>query len=394
MDSVTHIVLGAAMGEILAGKKLGKKALLIGAVANSLPDIDFVAGFWLDTSRELWFHRGITHSFLFVGLMTGLLAVFARRIDRSSGMGLRDWGLFFGLELFAHIFIDAFNAYGTGWFEPFNHYRVNFSVLFVADPFYSCWLAIAVLALVILRKDSRARVWWARFGLLLSSVYLCYCLVNKWRIDAVVERGFREQGLRYDRYFTTPTPLNSWLWFVVVEVSGPEAKDTTEERTSRSSSDEGCGRSPTEEEQGKYPSVAKGRNEEERGTSSADVRRRRSGGYYTGYRSVFDSRSRPLAFRWQPRNDKALEPFRGRKDVDYLLRFSQGYYTVGSWKDSLVFNVLRFGEMKGWADPGAPFVFHYFLQYPEDNKLVVQRGRFAGWDSQAFRDFMRRIEGD
>ena len=58
-------------------------------------------------------------------------------------------------------------------------------------------------------------------------------------------------------------------------VSEPEAK-ATEERTSRSSSDEGCGRSPTEEEQGKYPSVAKGRNEEERGTSSADVRRRSS----------------------------------------------------------------------------------------------------------------------
>jgi inner membrane protein len=337
MDSVTHIVLGAAMGEILAGKRLGKKALLIGAVANSLPDVDFLAAFWLDTSRDVWFHRGITHSFLFVGLMTGLLAVIARRVYRSSGMGFRDWGLFFGLELFSHIFIDAFNAYGTGWFEPFNHYRVNFSVLFVADPFYSCWLGIAVLALLILRKDSRARGWWARFGLLMSSIYLCYCLVNKWRIDGVVERALRAQGVPYDRYFTTPTPLNNWLWYVVVEDSA---------------------------------------------------------GYYTAYRSVFDSRSRPVSFRWQPRNEKALEPFRGRKDVGYLLRFSQGYYTIGSWKDSLVFNVLRFGEMKGWADPEAPFVFHYFLQYPEDNKLVVQRGRFAGWDSQAFRDFVRRIEGE
>jgi inner membrane protein len=101
-----------------------------------------------------------------------------------------------------------------------------------------------------------------------------------------------------------------------------------------------------------------------------------------------------VSFRWQPRNEKALEPFRGREDVGYLLRFSQGYYTVGSWKDSLVFNVLRFGEMKGWTDPEAPFVFHYFLQYPEDNKLVLQRGRFVGWDSQALRDFARRIEGE
>lgn len=337
MDSLTHIVLGAALGEVIAGKKLGKKALLIGAVANSIPDIDFLAAFWLDTSRDVWFHRGITHSFLFVGLMTGLLAVIARRMDRSSGMGLREWAWFFGLELLAHIFIDAFNSYGTGWFEPFSHYRVTFSVLFVADPFYSCWLGIAVLALVILRRNSPARARWARFGLLMSSIYLCYCLVNKWRIDQVVERELREQGVRYDRYFTVPTPLNSWLWYVVVGDSV---------------------------------------------------------GFHTGYRSVFDSRRRPMVFRWQPRNEKALEPFRGREDVGYLLQFSQEYYTIGTWKDSLVFNVLRFGEMKGWTDSGAPFVFHYFLQYPKNNQLVLQRGRFSGWDGQAFRDFVRRIEGE
>ena len=50
---------------------------------------------------------------------------------------MRRWVFFFGLELFSHIFIDAFNTYGTGWFEPFHHYRVSFNVLFVADPLYS-----------------------------------------------------------------------------------------------------------------------------------------------------------------------------------------------------------------------------------------------------------------
>ncbi len=53
MDTITHIVLGAAVGEVLAGKKLGKKALLIGAIAGNLPDIDFVASFWLDSARDV-----------------------------------------------------------------------------------------------------------------------------------------------------------------------------------------------------------------------------------------------------------------------------------------------------------------------------------------------------
>ena len=252
MDSITHIVLGAALGEVLAGEKLGKKALLIGAIAANLPDIDFVASFWLDSARDVWFHRGITHSLLFVVVISLLLAWVARRMGRggrareagrldqadgSAGAGhsgrmggagcstrradgsvtmtFNQWWLFFGVQLLVHIFIDAFNAYGTGWFEPFNSYRVTFNVLFVADPLYSCWLGVAFLALLILRRDSPARKRWARFGLLLSSVYLCYCLVNKWRIDRVVERQLRQQAIRYDRYFTTPTPLNSLLWYVV-----------------------------------------------------------------------------------------------------------------------------------------------------------------------------------
>ena len=350
MDSLTHIVLGAAIGELVAGRKLGKKALLIGAVANSLPDIDFVSAFWLDTSRDVVFHRGITHSLLFVVVMAWLLALVAGRVDRSGrlsdrsrgvvdrsgGMKRGDWVLLFGLELFTHIFIDAFNAYGTGWFEPFDHHRVCFNVLFVADPLFSVWLGMAAVMLVVLRRTSRVRRRWAWFGLVMSSGYLLYSVVNKFRVDRVVERQLGAAGIRYERYFTTPTPFNDLLWYVVV----------------------------------------------------AD-----SAGYYTGYRSVFDETARPIDFRWQPRNEPLLRSFAGRADVGYLRRFAQGYYTVGIYRDSLVFNVLRFGEMQGWRRPAAPFVFHYFLVDPAANQFVVQRGRWQDWDGAAVKAFVRRMEG-
>ena len=409
MDTITHIVLGAALGEVLAGEKLGKKALLIGAIAGNLPDIDFVASFWLDSARDVWFHRGITHSLLFVVVISLGLAWVARlagrargagrlgprmdgpagagrlgrrtdgpagadglagagEVNRSTAMTFKQWWLFFGVQMLVHIFIDAFNAYGTGWFEPFSSYRVAFNVLFVADPLYSCPLGIAFLALLILRRDRPARKRWARFGLVLSSVYLCYCLVNKWRIDGVVERQLRQQAIRYDRYFTTPTPLNSLLWFVVAADS--------------------------------------------------------SGDEYTGYRSVFDAPGRPIVFRLRPRGDSLLraagavqaggsgaamaggnggvqagedgmvQGLRGHRDVGYLLRFAEGYYTVERWGDTLVFNVPRFGEMRGWDDPGARFVFHYYLNDPGHNGMVVQRGRLAGWDRKAWEDFLRRIAGN
>ena len=38
MDSVTQIVLGAAVGELVLGRKVGNKAILWGAIAGTIPD--------------------------------------------------------------------------------------------------------------------------------------------------------------------------------------------------------------------------------------------------------------------------------------------------------------------------------------------------------------------
>ena len=75
-------------------------------------------------------------------------------------------------------------------------------------------------------------------------------------------------------------------------------------------------------------------------------------------------------------------------------RFSQQFYTVEQWQDTLVFNDLRFGQIIGWQNPKEKFAFHFFLQHPNDNKLVVQRGRFAKWDWAAAKAFWKRIEGN
>ncbi len=41
----------------------------------------------------------------------------------------------FGGVIFFHIFVDAFNNYGVGWFEPFSKTRITFNTIYVADPF-------------------------------------------------------------------------------------------------------------------------------------------------------------------------------------------------------------------------------------------------------------------
>ena len=73
MDSVTHIVVGACLGELLLPSSLGKKKLWIGALAQSFPDIDIIGSLWLTPTEDLLFHRSITHSLLFAFLSAFLI---------------------------------------------------------------------------------------------------------------------------------------------------------------------------------------------------------------------------------------------------------------------------------------------------------------------------------
>jgi inner membrane protein len=335
MDSLTHIAIGACIGDLFLGKKIGRKAMLYGALAASLPDVDFIASFWLGPADDLLAHRGFTHSFLFSILSVLVLAFLFGKRHFADRIPVSTWLVFMGTEIFIHLFLDGFNAYGVGWFEPFSHYRVSFNAIFVADPFFSVWPGIAAICLLILKRNNPNRKRCAAWGLLLCSLYLVYCLFNKSRIDRAARLEMSYRGIRYNRYLTTPTPFNNWLWFVVAETDS---------------------------------------------------------GFQLGYRSVFDKTKR-IDFRYFPRNDYMLRPFSSRSDVLKLIRFSQGYFTVDSSLSGIEFNDLRFGQIMGWQYPASPFVFHFYLQNPDSNRLVVQRGRFTNWNARTIRFFLKRIKG-
>ncbi len=65
MDSLTQIVLGAAVGEIALGRRIGNRALVWGAIGGTIPDLDIIANPFLDDIEALAFHRGFTHSIFF-----------------------------------------------------------------------------------------------------------------------------------------------------------------------------------------------------------------------------------------------------------------------------------------------------------------------------------------
>ena len=65
MDSLTQIVLGAAVGELALGKKIGNRAMIWGAIGGTIPDLDVLANAFMHPIDSLAFHRGITHSIFF-----------------------------------------------------------------------------------------------------------------------------------------------------------------------------------------------------------------------------------------------------------------------------------------------------------------------------------------
>ena len=336
MDSITHIVLGACIGELILDKQAGRKAILWGALAQSVPDIDFIAGMWMPVSTELLAHRGITHSFIFAIISSFFLALIAARWHKAEPISLRKWFWFFLIEIGCHLFLDAMNNYGIGWFEPFIADRISFNVLYVADPLFTIVALISFCLLLFAGNQHRYRLKWARVGLISSFVYLIFALFNKFQIDKQVKKEIAATENKSARYFTTPTLLNNVLWFVAIEDSA---------------------------------------------------------GYNIGYRSILDTSSK-TDFTFFPKNEYLLNPIHDHREVMELKTFSQGYYTVEQWSDTLVFNDLRFGQTNGWEDPNSKFAFHYYLSHPDDNDLIVQRGRFAKFNWEAAKRMWKRMWHD
>lgn len=90
MDSLTQLTLGAVIGEAVLGKKMGNKAVLWGAAAGSLSDMDVIPGMFLDTPDRLLFHRGFSHSLVFVILASLFFAWLFSKIYRQKQISRKE----------------------------------------------------------------------------------------------------------------------------------------------------------------------------------------------------------------------------------------------------------------------------------------------------------------
>ncbi len=315
MDTITHTVLGACTGELIAGKKIGKKAMAIGALVNNLPDIDMIANFWHSPAEGLLSHRGLTHSIFFCVLIVPVLIWIFRWLFRVKDLDYKTWMLLIAHGLFLHISLDAFTTYGTGWFEPFSHYRVSFNTLFILDPTLMLPLLLGTIVLLILKKDrNKTRKIIAAVALGLSLVYLLITITIKLNINKIINDEIVRQEIHDSEFMGIPSPLNNLLWFVLIK----EGND-----------------------------------------------------YRTGYYSILDS-TKHIQLQRIKRNDSLLSPYENVNDVQLLRRFSKDYYSLRPIEGGIQFSDMRFGQLSVADTANPEFVFNFDVREKNGSTIVTQ----------------------
>ncbi len=316
MDSLTQIVLGAAVGEAVLGKKVGNKAMLYGAIAGTIPDLDVFASYFTDTVTAISIHRGFTHSIVFSVLFAPVFGWLVSSYEAYKNV--KDWSWLFFWAFLTHPILDAHTTWGTQLFWPFD-LRLAFHTIFVIDPLYTLPFLVFLILAMMQKRSSKKRSFYNKMGLLLSSSYLLLTFLLKWLALNQFKAALKSENIEYRAIDTRPAPLNTILWNANVET------DTA---------------------------------------------------YLLGNYSFFDTQ--PISFEIYPKNHQLLGSLAEDANVKRMIAISEGWFTITKKDETLYFNDLRFGLLS--LEPKSQnFVFQYkmdvdafgnvqFTEMPKNNR--------------------------
>ena len=336
MDSLTQIVLGASVGEAVLGKKVGNKAILWGAIAGTIPDLDVLLRYFTDEISSTQMHRGFSHSIVFAVLIAPLLGWIAKKIHfKLKDVSFKDWTKLFFWTTVTHPLLDAHTTWGTQFFWPFN-YRLAYQNIFVVDPLYTLPFLMFLIIVMTLKKDNPKRSKFNTIGLSVSSTYLLLTLIFKWISFQEFKEGLENQEIEYVEIDTKPSPLNSILWSSLIE---------------------------TEK------------------------------GYRTAYYSIFDKQEITYSKEFL-KNHHLLEPYLEQKVIKQLIDISAGWYRIEEKNGKLLFWDLRFGQM-GMDVNNASFLWYYELNIEENgNVSAIKRQPEIKNFKLIFKELFNRITGN
>lgn len=217
MDSLTQATLGAVIGEVLLGKKIGNKGAILGAIIATIPDLDVALLPFYSNIEKISVHRGFSHSILFSFIGAFLIALILSKIKWTRQVSyIRLW-VFSWLALFTHILLDAFTTYGTQLLLPFSNHRISFDTINIVDPFYTIPLLIGLILSVTTFKNKKTRIKPTIIGLGISTLYLLIAFGIKHHVNNEFSSKLKIQGIIYNELLTVPVGIGSVNWYAVAK---------------------------------------------------------------------------------------------------------------------------------------------------------------------------------
>lgn len=212
MDSVTQFALGAAVGAVALGPRIGpRKAALAGGLLGTLPDLDVLFPFD-DPIDSFTLHRGPSHSFFVQALAAPLVGEAVVRLFKElREQRLRTYLVVY-LIFVTHAVIDALTIYGTRVFWPLFRDPVGAGSVFIIDPLYSLPLLFVVVWAFFKGTWSRRFGLSAVVALALSTAYMGWGLAAQQVVKARASSLLADAGVVPERLMASPTPFNTVFW--------------------------------------------------------------------------------------------------------------------------------------------------------------------------------------
>ncbi|MFK7797943.1 MAG: metal-dependent hydrolase [Aureispira sp.] len=389
MDSITQATLGAAVGHAVLGKKMGNKAIVIGAIAGTIPDLDIISQVF--SSHDIYgliYHRGLSHSIFFTLFASPIFAWLSLRYYKS---GLQEkkgtqvlWTILWSVLYTAVLAAFGAGAYYSGsgvFYGLFALTALGVIPLYRVlqkgiaqraaieyEPSFKTWTLMYMLAFLthwiidsctsygtqIFEPFSNYRVSFNNIAIV-DPLYTVPMILGL--IGVIFAKQYSTEK-RWNYMGLTLSTLYMGLTFgVKFHMNGVVEKSLQAQNIAY-------------EEYITYPSIFN--------TVLWQTTIKAKDTYYYGNYSLFDSQP-TIDFIKLPKNHAVIDKYDGHEFIEILKWFARGYYNLSENADgSLTFNILLFGVIGVPEDSDIPLDDRYVFRYQikeEAGELLVEPDR-------------------
>jgi inner membrane protein len=330
----------------MLGRRLGKRALAWGALFGILPELDVLIFPFLDSARQLVWHRGPSHSLLVITLGAYLLSPWLVKLWKRDKVSRTEAGGLIFAAGCGHVLLDCLRVEGAGALWPFSGQRAGFNLLSDRDVLIALPLLVAVAwaACVPAQKPKATRGKKAvplprgrricHWGLGLAGIYLLLAVGLKFTASAGFEADLARRGVKSQRRMELPMPYNILLWRSVVD---------------------------------------------------------QGDAFWVGYRSVFEFHRTPVRWTVYAKGHEALERVADLRETRTLLNFTDGWCLVRPHAKGAWFGDLRHPEVRIWGRKKDAVDSRLAQSWVVDRTANSERLRPSATRAEAGDEFLPRM---